>query len=241
MGAFLPNQLMESYGNGARGYETLVDYGDWRYHLAIQRRADADARPDTVENATLQKIYDAKDDKETEQAADACMALLRPLLEDDYVARSNGSASAIPPDQDGIIRLKPCNVNGVLQAWTHDWVLEYPPNPPLQTSFPGVPQYPSSDIERLNEVTMDIFKTRLNGKHYCLKSVHRHPNECFIREVTTLMKCSYSKIARLTGVTVNGDGKIDGMLTDWIECAKSLDTIDTITPAEASKWIIQIR
>jgi serine/threonine protein kinase len=42
-------------------------------------------------------------------------------------------------------------------------------------------------------------------------------------------------------VTVNADGKVDGMLTVWIENARPLSEIESASVKEAAKWIGQIR
>ena len=88
---------------------------------------------------------------------------------------------------------------------------------------------------------MHIFKIRYKDTQYCLKSVHRSSNNCFIQEVSTLKKCSHPNVIGLVGVTVNADGKVDGMLTAWIENARPISEIEIISVEEAAKWIAQIK
>src|SRR5205814_1121384 len=104
----------------------------------------------------------AEDDEEVECVAAECIRLLWPFMKADYQARSKWSATAIPRTSSGVIKLKARTVGGVFQSGTHDLILIYPPNPPLEYTFPGVPIFSSSDIERLHELKMHIFKIRYN-------------------------------------------------------------------------------
>jgi len=238
-----PEQLLLSrYGDDGSDFQHLVDYGGYRYHLALLFNNDAE--PDAFENATLMKLYRAmatKDDDEINRVLGECEGLLYSLMKADYNARSKRSTTAISPSSTGVIKLRALTVNGVLQSSTHDLVLNYPPNPPVDNTFPGVPVFRSSDIEQLHEQTMHVFKVRHKKYLYCLKSVHRSANKSFIREVSTLKTCSHSNIVGLIGVTVNLAGKVDGMLTDWIENARRVSEMDRASIYEAAKWIDQIK
>jgi hypothetical protein len=45
----------------------------------------------------------------------------------------------------------------------------------------------------------------------------------------------------LIGVTVNLAGKVDGMLTDWIENARRVSEMDRASIYEAANWFDQIK
>ena len=234
--------LTGCYGNAGSDFQYLIDYGGYRYHIALLYNGNADRN--VVENVTLQKLYDAfdsDDDDEMEKVVWECEDLLYPFMKADYEARSKGLTTAIPASTDGVVKLKAWTVDGVFQVATHDLHMEYPPNPPVDNTFSDVAVFQSSEVEQINEVVMDIFKVKNNDSLYCLKSVHRNPNESFIREVSRLTVCLHPNITHLVGVTVNTDGKVDGMLTDWIENARPLSEIETVSAKEATKWIGQIK
>src|SRR5438045_9101017 len=105
--------LTARYGNGECDFQLLMDYGDSRYHLALL--FNGDARPHVVENFALQKLYNAKEDDEVECVADECLRILWPFMKADYQARSKGSATAIPPSSNGLIKLKAWTAGGVVQ------------------------------------------------------------------------------------------------------------------------------
>lgn len=219
-----------------------MDYGGYRYHIALLYNENADRN--VVENVTLQKLYDAfdsGDEDEIEKVVWECEDLLYPFMKADYEARSKGLTTAIPASTNGVIKLKAWTVDGVFQEATHDLHMDYPPNPPVDNTFSDVAVFQSSEVERISDAGMDIFKVRHNDSHYCMKSVHRNPNESFIREVSSLANCFHPNITRLVGVTINADDKVDGMLIDWIENARPLSEIETVLAKEAEKWIGQIK
>ena len=77
---------------------------------------------------------------------------------------------------------------------------------------------------------------------YCLKTVHRNGHEPnFIREVTILKECSHPNIISLNGILVDQNGKVEGMLIEYIPNAKSLRDLDSVTSDEFDKWSAQIQ
>lgn len=234
--------LLSRYEDDGSDFQYLLDYGAYRYHIALLFNYDAES--DAVENITLKKLCTAMardDNDEIDCALGECEDLLYPFMKADYDARSKGSTATILHSSNGVIKLKAWTVDGLFQAGTDDLELVYPPNPPVDNIFPDVAVFPSYNVERIDEPVMDIFKIKFNDAIYCLKSVHRSPNKTIICEVSLLMACSHPNITRFIGVTVNADGKVDGMLTDWLKNARPISEIENVSVHEAAKWIGQIK
>jgi len=111
---------------------------------------------------------------------DDCLAVIWPFLLSDYASR----AGSIPST---VIKLEAKTTNDVLHVQSHDHHLEYPRIKAISDEFPGVVTCKYSDVERLEEMKMHIFRVRVHGNIYCMKTVHRTGREAdFIREVETL-------------------------------------------------------
>ena len=92
-------------------------------------------------------------------------------------------------------------MGGVLQTINHKKSLEYPPTKPVDNTFSDIPVFSSSEIERLVELKMNIFKIRLlDHSICCLKTIYHGNNENFIPEVSILWRCSHPNIVHLVGV-----------------------------------------
>jgi serine/threonine protein kinase len=219
-------------------FEHLLDYEGFRYHLLLQFNAVEPASPENLPLETLYNAMSGDDDNEIEAAADKCLNFLWPFMEDDFASRSGSTA---PTNE--VIKLQVLPVAGVLRTVNHEKSLEYPPTKPVDNTFSDVPVFPSSEIERLAEPKMHIFKVRLPDHSIsCLKTVHRTGNtENFIREVSILRRCSHSNIVPLVGVMVDGDGRVEGMIIDWVENARLLRDLKSISAEECERWTRQIR
>jgi serine/threonine protein kinase len=113
-----------------------------------------------------------------------------------------------------------------------------------EIAFPGVPIFLPSEVVRLAEIEDEIFKVKLHQSILCLKTVHRTGNkENFIREVSNLRQCYHPNIIRLVGLvqSPDNDGKVEGMVVDYVENARTLRNIETISACQFEKWERQIR
>lgn len=232
-------QYHSIYNDDGGNFEHLLIYGIVRYHLLLEFNT---VEPDCVENAALEMMYDAvkrDDDDALQNATDKCLDILWPFMERDYTSRSKST-----PSTNDIIKLQVLTINGNLRAANHNIDCEFPGTKSIQNTFLDVATYSSSDIELRNELEMHIFKVKLNNSIYCLKTVDRigHDSE-FVREVSVLRQCSHPNIIRLVGLVEPADqkGKIEGMLIDYVENARSLWDIEFISADECNKWADQMR
>jgi hypothetical protein len=101
---------------------------------------------------------------------------------------------------------------------------------PIAYTFSDVRTFQHSNIEVIGEIDPNISKLQLSGSMYCLKTVRRNgDNESFIREVTTLQNCSHPNIIPLIGIMIDKTGKVEGMIIEYVDEAKSLQDIDSIS------------
>ena len=220
-------------------FEHLLDYEGFRYHLLLRFNP---LERDSLENVPLKKLYDAwsrNDQDAVDRAADECVEVFWPFIDADYASRSQ--STEIP---NGVIKLQAITINGVLQVVNHSLHLETQITKPVPNTFPGVLTFSSSDIEQLCELDFDIFKIRLRSSIYCMKTVHRTGHEAnFIREVSILRECSHSNIIHLVGLVraVDEDEKIEGMVIEYVENARSLRYVECISVVQCEKWGRQIR
>jgi serine/threonine protein kinase len=164
---------------------------------------------------------------------------LWPFMECDYTSRSASTTST-----NDIIKLQVLTTNGDLHVANHNVDREFPGTKSVDNIFPDVATYSSSDIQRVSELEMHIFKVKLNDSIYCLKTVDRTGHDSdFVREVSALRQCSHPNIIRLVGLVEPADqkGKIQGMLIDFVENARCLRDIEFISSDECDKWAGQMR
>ena len=79
--------LTGCYGNAGSDFQYLIDYGGYRYHIALLYNQNADRN--VLENFTLQKLcdaFDGNDEEEIEKALWECEDLLYPFMKADYDA-----------------------------------------------------------------------------------------------------------------------------------------------------------
>jgi tRNA A-37 threonylcarbamoyl transferase component Bud32 len=228
--------LFTTYGNDGSDFEHLLDVGGIRYHLLLRYNT---AEPECLENMTLDVLYNScslDDEKATNDAVDDCLGVLWPFLQSDYRLQTG-----VRPDK--VVKLQVLTTNGVLHSQYHDHYLEYPRAKAIENCFPGVAVYTSSQVERLNELEMDIFKVRLHGSILCMKTIYRTSRESsFIREVSTLQSCTHPNIIQLIGLVTaeNQEDKVEGMLIEYVENAQSLRDLPSISAEECERWTSQI-
>ena len=232
-------QYRTIYNDDGGDFEHFLVCGNVRYHLLLEFNA---AEPDCLENTALDMMYDAmkrEDDNALQTATDKCLDILWPFMEGDYTSRSKSATST-----NDIVKLQVLTSNGDLHAANHNIDRRFPGTKSVDNIFLDLATYSSSDVERLNELEMHIFKVKMDNSIYCLKTVDRAGSESdFIREVFILRQCSHPNIFRLIGVveTANQKGKLQGMLLDYIENARSLQAVEFISPHDCDKWTNQIR
>ena len=188
-------------------------------------------------DSALNQLYESFSGgaKATNEAVNECMGILWPFLRSDYALRAGSKP-------EGVIKIQVLTTNGLLHSQNHDQHLQYPLTNAIDNIFPVVATYSSSEIRRLDELVMNIFKIELQGSIYCMKTIHRTGHETdFVREVSTLQRCSHPNIVRLVGLEVNEDGKVEGMVIDYIKNARSLKNIRSISAEQCDKWTGQIK
>ena len=177
----------------------VLELGQIRYHLLFQFNRTV---PDCAENAALEKIYDAtsvEDYHAIHDAAAECDKSIWPFLEEDYVSHLKS-----PSDSTEVIKLQALMKNGVLICVNHNKHIEYPPTKPVDNTFPNVPVFTDSDVERIKELVTHIFKAKLYDSIYCMKTVHRTGKDAnFVREVTVLQQSSHTNIISFIGLVSN--------------------------------------
>ena len=182
----------------------------------------------------LSKAIDEDDDVEVEYWALECRTLVWSLLKNDYSSH-HGTFTEV-------IKLHAKTVNGVLQLLNHDRHLKYPVTGSIDNMFPDIPTFSARDIIHLEEIDCNIFKVQSRRDVYCMKTVHRTGNDNdFIREVSVLQHCSHPHIIQLLGLVIDEAGKIEAMLTEYVEGAISLRQRESFTSKEIKKWSKQIK
>ena len=229
------DDIHTEFGDKPSDFQHLVDYGDVRYHLLLQFNEVEDA---CAENTALNELYDAfsrNDQVGVHNAVNTCLELIWPFMLGDYKSR-NGSESA------EVIKLQVLTIGGVLQQQSHDNQFDREPPGPIDNTFPGITTYMYSDVEKLDEISADIYKVKVHDSIYCMKTVYRTGREAdFVREISTLLQCCHPNIIKLIGIVqAEGSDKIDGMLMDYIENARVLGHVDSVSSDEYDKWTGQI-
>ena len=214
-------------------FHEIIDYGGFQYHLLLKFNR---AEPDCLENNSLKKLQKAMDVSDDESAVEAeagnCLEIFWPFVEADYDDRLRSIPSQHPTDP---IKLQVLTAGGALRTVYHH--IDFPDTKPIEHTFPNVATFHSSDIKRLDEIERNIFKIQLGNSIYCLKTIYRSgDDQSFIREVTCLGKCSHPNIIRLVGISVDDKDRADGMIIDYVEKARSLRSVDSISSEEYERW-----
>ena len=215
-----------------------MEYGGVRYHLLLRYN---ESEPDSKENIALWKLYDAmekEDEDAINDADDECTDITWPLMFADYEARTR---SGTLPIVNEMVKLQAVTQGGVLNAAQHNVYIKYPSTHAVDNKFPGIPTFCTKEVELLATIERNIFKVKVGNGVYCLKNVHRTEYEGnFIREITVLQRCSHRNIIRLVGLVVDEEGKVEGMLIDYVENGRSLQNMDTFSRKECESWTTQI-
>ena len=75
-----------------------------------------------------------------------------------------------------------------------------------------------------------------------MKGVHQMVCEGnFQREIKFLYKCSHPNIIRLIALVVDAEDRVKAMLMEYVENAKSLSSLGSISRDELGKWTHQMR
>ena len=213
-------------------FERIIQYGGIRYHLLLRWN---NAEGDCVENAALRKVYDAVEEEDTvrvDEAAGECIDLIWPFVVDDYNTRK---------ESDETIKLRAVTENAVLRVVKHDVRLQYEPPVAVENAFPSLPTVSSTEVEILDKIEGSIYKVRTIEGVYCMKSVRGMSDSAnFVREITILEQCCHPNIIRLIGLVVDKQKKVESMLMEYINNARSLRDVESVSIEECAKWIIEL-
>jgi len=227
------------YRKGGRGgWEEVFDYGGIRYHARLFPSEDGQGIQDKL-LLSLARATEEYDDI-MDDYADECRCLIWPLIEQDYKSRPESDKNDLSPKAP--VRIEGRTVNGELQAFPHKGKLNYPTHP-IPNTFPGIATFPHKLVNRLARLDQEIFKVEYNGQNYCLKTVHSKGVETGLkREISILHRCCHPNIIPLRGVVVNEKNKIEGMLTELIPDAVTLEHVanSSFDEKECLLWISSI-
>lgn len=226
------------YQQGAE-LEELIDYGAFRYHLLLKYNT---VERNCAENVLLRKAYralDIEDESTLNAVGQEVVDLLLPFVMADYSKRKQSNDE---PSANETIKLQAVTQDGIIGVINHNNHLQYPPTNPVENEYPGVKTVPATEVEKLEKIDDDIFKVKVHDEIYCMKGVHQTVCEGnFQREIKVLQKCSHPNIIRLIGLVVNTEDRVEAMLMEYVENAKPLSGLGSISRDEFGKWTQQMR
>ena len=223
----------------------LLEYDGVRYHFFLEYNKIV---ADCAENKYLQAVTDAwdddGDDERIENASYDCLDLFWPFLREDYETRRDKSLPTSEVGQKSkekfVVKIQVKTVNTSLQATEHDYHLKYPLVEPVENPFSDVKTFANSDVERLADIAAEIFKVRIHGTEYCLKTVYRSTERAFLRELKALRSIPcHPNIISLVGVVDAGEGKIDGLVLPYVS-GTCLGVLNSVTESQRRKWKQQL-
>ena len=118
---------------------------------------------DCAENIALNRPYNAVshyDQDAVRDAVEACLRVLWPFLRSQCDSKPRN-----------VIILQSSTMDGALRVRSHDLHLEYPLIKAIDNTFPDVPTYKPSDVNRMEEIIMHIF-TKWNRRFDLLHEIH---------------------------------------------------------------------
>lgn len=246
---FLMTICLGAYQN----FEDFFDYGHIRYHTLLAYNPHY---PDCEENRRLRKLYDAfeaGDDALINAGSTSCSLLFTDYIRKDYKVHvkigqdkiyfSNVYTAAKSPVIK--IQAKTININNDMQFLAHTSKLTYPTTSPIKSKFRGIPRVLRKNIEICEEIRREIFRVRISGNDYCLKTIYHYFDEdAFCRELESLQRAPvHPNISRLVAVVVVGveaESRIDGIVLSLVNNAKPLNEIGILGKAPAGQWKLQI-
>ena len=150
--------------------------------------------------------------------------------------------SEVESNTNETIKLQAITQDGVVRVINHNNHLQYPPTSPVENEYPNVHTIPTTAIVKLDKIDDDIFKVKVRDEVYCMKGVHQTVYEGnFQREITVLQQCSHPNIIRLFALVVDADDRVEAMLIEYVENAKLLSGLESISRDELDKWTLQMR
>ena len=196
----------------------------------------------SVENKLLRKVYHALDDEDEStlnEAGQECVNLLLPFVMADYSKRKPPEEE---PNVNETIKLQAVTQDGILRVINHNNHLRYPPTNPVDNEYPDVDTVPTTAVEKLDKIDEDIFNVKVREEVYCMKGVHQTICEGnFRREITVLRQCSHPNIIRLVALVVDAEDRVEAMLIEYVENAKLLSSLESISKDKLDKWTHQMR
>jgi serine/threonine protein kinase len=233
------------YLNRRGGWQEIFDYAGVRYQALLSPSADRKG----VQDELLSLLAWACDEDEDmiDGYGDECRCLIWPLIEQDYESRT----ARLPDNADllrskVLVRIEGRTINGQLQAFPHTRKLGHEKNnKPIKNTFSNyVRAFHHSLVHRLDRLDDEIFKVECEGQFYCLKTVHTKEGGAGLkREITILQQSQHPNIITICGLVLDDRNKVEGMLTEFIPDAITLDCLaySQFTKEKCNLWISQIR
>lgn len=237
-------KYLSMVSSGPRGsFEYLLEYDGVRYYLYLEYNEDV---PDCVENQYLQRVDDAGELDDDEASCDKafdCADLFWDFIEQSHRSQQQTrreSHSVKDKDTDicntSVVKMQVKTVNGVLKTMPHDRHMKYPPTEPVENPCPDLTVFSKSDIEQVGTIVYEIQRVLIHGTEYCVKTVHRRTEECFLAELEKLSDMpSHPNLISLVGVVDAGNGLIDGIVLPYIS-GKCLQDVSVVTETQRAKW-----
>jgi serine/threonine protein kinase len=74
-----------------------------------------------------------------------------------------------------------------------------------------------------------------------MKGVHQTPSELnFKREISILQQCSHPNIIRLVALVLNAEDMVEGVLLEYVNNSKSLDSVNSLSKQQFDEWKVQL-
>ena len=235
-------KIINGLYSGARGsWAELFEYGGIRYNALLRPNVGGGGVQDALLRS-LAKACEEDDDDRIDYYADDCRRLIWPLIKHDYASRTQLEKADLSPAKKAV-PIEGRTVDGELRAFFHTRKLGYRTKP-IPNVFSSLPTFSDTLVHRLERLADEIFKVEYEGQRYCFKTVHsKEGGSGLKREITTLQRCSHPHIIPIHGVVVNDSSKVEGMLTELIPNAVTLDRFNFthFGREQCNIWISQIR
>lgn len=225
-------------------FQRLIDCAGIRYVLLLEFNKDDEK---CFENTLLQRLYQGFEEEDITRCRTALfdvskdfMKLFWPHLNHDiHIRTKNGTLmDPIRPleyDRSDSHKLQLKTVNGSLRAVEHDTYLENLTKH-FENPYPDVRCFQRTDIGILETITIKVFRVRILGEEYALKTgSHKLLPE--IRRLRALP--THPNFLSLFGLLADARGKSMGMVTPFIQ-GKTLSIISSATMWQKEKWKTQI-
>lgn len=244
--AIIPKLLFVEVRKLGAPFKCSLEYGKVRYCLSLELN---EAERNCPENKCLENFYKGcetpyavyEERKKREKLIDAsireCLSLFWPFLISDYDQRLDETPHAELDGVKPIFRIQITTVNGVLCKRQR---LSYPPKKSVPNPVVCMSLFAMSEVEILAEVFPHVFKVKVQGSVYCLKTVDRKFPKHFVDEAKSLAKLPRHKnLIHLVGLLSAGEGMVSGMVLPYIQ-GVPLRCVTSATTREKEQWKMAI-